>query len=80
MEIELRGSETIVRLNGEAVNDFKQGSPVPERKMHYEPVRGPRPDFGYIGLQNHDAKSVVSSKKYPCGISRVGVSEISTRL
>jgi hypothetical protein len=27
--------------------------------MWYEPVRGPRPDVGYIGLQNHDARSVV---------------------
>jgi hypothetical protein len=63
MEITLKGSETIVRLNGTVVNDFKQGGPVPERKQWFEPVRGPRPDSGYIGLQNHDAKSVVVFKE-----------------
>jgi hypothetical protein len=59
MEIELRGQETVVKLNGEKVNDFVGNQPVPERKMWFEPVRGPRPDAGYIGLQNHDARSTV---------------------
>jgi Domain of Unknown Function (DUF1080) len=59
MEIELRGQETIVKLNGETVNDFRGDQQVPERKAWYEPVRGPRPDSGYIGLQNHDARSIV---------------------
>jgi hypothetical protein len=67
MEIALRGSETIVRLNGEVVNDFKQNAPVPERKMWFEPVRGPRPDSGYLGLQNHDGKSVVVFKEVAVG-------------
>jgi 3-keto-disaccharide hydrolase len=59
MEIELRGKETIVRLNGETVNQFRSDQEAPERKAWYEPVRGPRPDFGYIGLQNHDGSSTV---------------------
>jgi len=59
MEITLRGQKTTVRLNGEVVNEFQGGQPVPERKQWFEPVRGPRPDAGYIGLQNHDARSVV---------------------
>jgi hypothetical protein len=63
MEIELRGQETIVRLNGEKVNDFFGNQAVPERKMWFEPVRGPRPDAGYIGLQNHDGKSTVFFKE-----------------
>ena len=63
MEITLKGPETIVRLNGQVINDFKQGQPVPERKQWYEPVRGPRPDSGYIGLQNHDGRSVVMFKE-----------------
>jgi len=25
--------------------------------MWFEPVRGPRPDTGYIGLQNHDGRT-----------------------
>jgi hypothetical protein len=63
MEITLKGPETIVHLNGEMIDDFKQGGVVPERKMWFEPVRGPRPDSGYIGLQNHDGKSVVVFKE-----------------
>jgi hypothetical protein len=63
MEIELRGQETIVNLNGERVNDFFGNQPVPERKMWFEPVRGPRADTGYIGLQNHDGSSTIYFKE-----------------
>ncbi len=59
MEIQLQGNRTIVRLNGKVVNDFRSDQEVPPRKMWYEPVRGPRPDMGFIGLQNHDAASLV---------------------
>lgn len=59
MEIELKGQTTTVFLNGTKVNEFRGDQPVPERKQWFEPVRGPRPDSGYIGLQNHDAKSTV---------------------
>ncbi len=59
MEIVLDGQTTIAILNGKKVMEFGPGDPVPERKRWYEPVRGPRPDFGYIGLQNHDAASTV---------------------
>ncbi len=58
-EITLKGGDTIVRLNGEVVNSFHEGQEVPERKVWFEPERGPRPDSGYIGLQNHDGKSAV---------------------
>lgn len=59
MEIELRGQTTTVFLNGAKVNEFRGDQPVPERKQWFEPVRGPRPDSGYVGLQNHDGKSTV---------------------
>ena len=59
MEITLKGPETIVTLNGEKVNDFFGYQTVPARKQWFEPVRGPRPDSGYIGLQNHDPNSTV---------------------
>jgi hypothetical protein len=59
MEIELRGAVTRIRVNGKLVNEYTEGQPVPERKIWYEPVRGPRPEKGYIGLQNHDANSKV---------------------
>jgi len=59
MDILLQGQTTTVILNGETINEFAGNQPVPERKQWFEPVRGPRPDFGYIGLQNHDAGSTV---------------------
>ncbi len=62
MDIVLQGQKTTVILNGTKVNEFVGNQPVPERKMWYEPIRGPRPDSGYIGLQNHDAASKVHFK------------------
>ncbi len=63
MEIVLQGDRTVVKLNGQVVNDFRGDQPVPPRKMWYEPVRGPRAETGYIGLQNHDAASTVYFKE-----------------
>jgi hypothetical protein len=51
MEITLDGPHTIVLLNGVKVTDFTEGQPVPP--LDTRPLRGPRPDAGYIGLQNH---------------------------
>ena len=59
MDITLNGSQTIVMLNGETVNDFFGNQAVPPRKQWYEPVRGPRADTGYIGLQNHNPRDTV---------------------
>jgi len=59
MDIVLKGQRTTVFLNGHKINDFDGTEPAPERKRWFEPVRGPRPDQGYIGIQNHDAKSLV---------------------
>ena len=53
MEITLDGPRTIVMLNGIKVTDFSEGDPVPPRKFWFEGTRGPRPNFGWIGLQNH---------------------------
>jgi hypothetical protein len=63
MEIELRGPRTVIRLNGVLVNDFIEGSPVPPRQHDYEPIRGPRPDAGYIGIQNHHEPQTVHFKE-----------------
>jgi len=63
MDITLDGQKTIVKLNGEVINTFAGSQPVPERHAWYEPVRGPRPDAGYIGLQNHDGRSTVYFKE-----------------
>ncbi len=63
MEITLDGSRTIVYVNGVKVTDYKEGDAVPERKFDFEPIRGPRPDSGYIGIQNHGDSDVVFFKE-----------------
>ena len=59
LEIEQKGPRTRIFLNGQLVNDYREGQVVPERKQWYEPVRGPRPNAGYVGVQNHDPRSTV---------------------
>ncbi len=63
MEITLDGPRTIVYVNGVKVTDYTEGQPVPPRKFSFEPVRGPRPNEGYIGLQNHSDKDIVYFKE-----------------
>ncbi len=62
-EITIDGPRVIVFVNGVKVTDFKEGDPVPERKFDFEPFRGPRPDSGYFGLQNHGKEDVVYFRK-----------------
>jgi hypothetical protein len=59
MTITLDGKRTLVEVNGVLVTDFTEGQPVPQKTKDYEPERGPRPDRGYIGLQNHDNQTKV---------------------
>jgi hypothetical protein len=59
----LDGPRTIVYLNGVKVTDFKEGDPVPAKKFPFEPERGPRPESGYMGLQNHSDQDVVFFKE-----------------
>jgi Domain of Unknown Function (DUF1080) len=63
MEITLDGPHTVVVLNGVKVTDYTEGQPVPERKFNFEPQRGPRPNQGYMGLQNHSDNDVVFFKE-----------------
>ena len=63
MIIALEGQKTIVTLNGKKVNEFVGDQQVPERKQWFEPVRGPRPDAGFIGLQNHDGRTKIFFKE-----------------
>ena len=59
MDITLDGPVTMVHVNGEKVTHYAEGQPVPEERKWFEPERGPRPESGYIGLQNHDDQSEV---------------------
>ena len=61
--LSLDGPRTIVVLNGVKVTDYKDGDPVPDRKFDFEPQHGPRPNFGYIGLQNHSDNDIVFFKE-----------------
>ena len=63
MEITLDGLRTIVHVNGVLVTDYDGVGAVPERKKQFEPERGPRPETGFIALQNHDPTAVVTFKE-----------------
>ena len=63
MEITLDGPRTVVVVNDVKVTDYIEGQPVPPRKFDYEPQRGPRPDEGWFGLQNHGKNDVVFFKE-----------------
>lgn len=64
MEITLDGPHTVVMLNGQKVTDYTEGQPVPKRQHDWEPQRGPRPNVGYIGLQNHPREDKSDSGVY----------------
>jgi hypothetical protein len=63
MEITLDGPRTIVTVNDVKVTDYTEGEPVPDKKFDFEPQRGPRPNYGYIGLQNHSDNDIVFFKE-----------------
>lgn len=63
LDITLNGIRTIVKVNGALVTDYDGKSPVPPKEKSYEPDRGPRPESGYIGLQNHDNEAVISFRE-----------------
>jgi len=59
MDVTLDGPHTVVYLNGAKVTDFTEGQPVPPKPPgSHDPDRGPRPDAGFIGLQNHPGSEV----------------------
>jgi hypothetical protein len=63
MMITIDGPHTIVEVDGVKVTDYHEGDPVPPQKFDFEPQRGPRPDEGYFGLQNHSKNDVVFFKE-----------------
>ncbi|SIO60579.1 protein of unknown function [Singulisphaera sp. GP187] len=65
LEITLKGNRVSTAINGTPVADFDAGELKPqatETNGEGDPARGPRPEKGYIGLQNHDKDSTVFFK------------------
>jgi hypothetical protein len=63
MDVTLDGLKTTILINNIKVTEFTEGDPVPARKFDFEPFRGPRPEYGFIGLQNHGDNDVVYFRK-----------------
>ena len=66
LEITLRGQRVSTSINGVPVADFDAGELKPQTQDitgEGDPARGPRPEAGYIGLQNHDKDSKVFFKE-----------------
>lgn len=53
MEIWIIGPRTEVWINHVKVNDYEEGTPLDPGRRKRDPTPGPRPNVGYIGLQNH---------------------------
>jgi hypothetical protein len=59
MDITIDGPRTIVYLNSIKTTDFTEGQTVPAKSPgSHDPDRGPRPNSGFIGLQNHPGSEV----------------------
>lgn len=59
MDITIDGPRTTVYLNAVKVTDFTEGQSVPPKPAgSHDPDRGPMPDSGFIGLQNHPRSEV----------------------
>jgi hypothetical protein len=66
LEITLKGNRVFTEINGVPVADFDASElkpPATEITGQGDPARGPRPETGYIGLQNHDKGSTVFFKE-----------------
>ncbi len=65
MEITLQGKRIVTKINSVLVTDFDSSDlkpDSPDKTGEGSPARGPRPESGYIGLQNHDENSTVFFK------------------
>lgn len=63
MDITLDGPRTAVHINGILVTEYAEGDAVPPKKHDDDPDRGPRPETGYIALQNHPVGKTVYFKE-----------------
>lgn len=81
MIITLDCNQILVDLDGQRVTTFNPDSPdVPPRRHWSEPVREhPRPQAGYIGLQNHDPGDVVYFKEVSVVPCQLRTSSVPTK-
>ncbi len=66
LEVTLKGNRVSTAINGTPVADFDASELKPQaqdKAGEGDPARGPRPEAGYIGLQNHDKDSTVFFKE-----------------
>jgi 3-keto-disaccharide hydrolase len=66
LEVTLKGNKISTVINGKAVAEFDASELKPQaedKTGEGDPARGPRPEVGYIGLQNHDKDSTVFFKE-----------------
>jgi hypothetical protein len=71
MDITIDGPHTIVYLNAVKVTDFTEGQTVPPKPVgSHDPDRGPRPNSGFIGLQNHPGSEVYFKEVSVVSLSR----------
>jgi hypothetical protein len=66
LEVTLKGNRVSTAINGTPVADFDASELKPGAKEvngEGDPARGPRPEAGYIGIQNHDKDSTVFFKE-----------------
>jgi hypothetical protein len=66
LEITLKGNLIQTTINGVPVAEFDSSALKPQptdTTGEADPARGPRPESGYIGLQNHDKGSIVFFKE-----------------
>jgi hypothetical protein len=66
LEVTLKGNRISTAINGVPVAEFDSSGltpPATDTVGEGDPDRGPRPEAGFIGLQNHDTNSVVLFKE-----------------
>jgi len=56
------GATTEVGINGQFVSRYSEGDNIPPREHDGDPAPGPRPENGYIGLQNFKGEGVYFRK------------------
>lgn len=54
MDIFLKGKRVAVYINQELISEFNPLQTSPPRAASSDPLRGPRPEAGFVGLLNHN--------------------------